>query len=69
MKPCLWQTYDLIIIAIIKADDQMIFNPSFEVQLTTGDTLIAVGEPTNLNRLRKVLNPLVRNDTRGMDVR
>ena len=51
------QNYDLIIIAIKKADDQMIFNPSFEAQLTAGDTLIAVGEPTNLNRLRRVLNP------------
>lgn len=56
------QTYDLIIIAIKKADDHMIFNPSFEAQLTSGDTLIAVGEPTNLNRLRKVLNPAAQND-------
>jgi voltage-gated potassium channel len=53
------QTYNLIIIAIKKEDDQMIFNPSFESRLSTGDTVIAVGEPTNLSRLRQVLNPFV----------
>lgn len=51
------QTYNLIVIAIKKADDQMIFNPSFEARLTTGDTLIAVGEPTNLTQLQRVLSP------------
>ncbi|MFZ1985937.1 MAG: potassium channel protein [Desulfatitalea sp.] len=51
------QQYHLIIIAIKKADDQMLFNPSFEAELKTGDTVIAVGEPTNLKKLEAVLNP------------
>ena len=51
------QVYNLIIIAIKKADDKMLFNPSYEACLTTGDTVIAVGEPTNLTRLQHVLNP------------
>lgn len=51
------QQYNLIIIAIKKADDQMLFNPSFEARLNGGDTVIAVGEPANLNKLQAVLNP------------
>lgn len=51
------QKYNLIIIAIKKADDRMIFNPSFETRLHVGDTVIAVGEPANLKRLQEVLNP------------
>jgi voltage-gated potassium channel len=51
------QQYHLIIIAIKKADDQMLFNPSFEAKLKAGDTVIAVGEPTHLKRLEAVLNP------------
>ncbi len=51
------QQYNLIIIAIKKEDDRMIFNPSFEAELKTGDTVIAVGEPSNLKRLEAVLNP------------
>ena len=60
------QNYNLIIIAIKKADDQMIFNPSFESRLTIGDTLIAVGEPKNLSRLGRVLNPAAGNAGNGM---
>ncbi len=52
------QQYHLIIIAIKKADDQMLFNPSFEAELKAGDTVIAVGEPSNLKRLEAVLNPV-----------
>lgn len=51
------QKYNLIIIAIKKEDDQMLFNPSFEAQLRAGDTVVAVGEPTSLKRLEAVLNP------------
>lgn len=51
------QQYNLIIIAIKKEDDQMLFNPSFEAKLKAGDTVIAVGEPTNLKKLEAVLNP------------
>lgn len=51
------QKYNLIIIAIKMPDEQMIFNPSFETRISAGDTLIAVGEPGNLNQLRMALNP------------
>jgi voltage-gated potassium channel len=51
------QQYQLIIIAIKKADDRMLFNPSFEAELRAGDTVIAVGDPSNLKRLEAVLNP------------
>lgn len=51
------QQYNLIIIAIKKEDDQMLFNPSFEAKLKAGDTVIAVGEPGNLKKLETVLNP------------
>lgn len=51
------QQYNLIIIAIKKADDQMLFNPSFEAKLNTGDTVVAVGEPSSLKKLEAVLNP------------
>ncbi|MBL0700113.1 MAG: potassium channel protein [Desulfosarcina sp.] len=51
------QEYNLIIIAIKKADDKMLFNPSFETKIKAGDTLIAVGEDKNLQQLEKALNP------------
>jgi len=52
------QEYNLIIIAIKKADDTMLFNPSFDTKIKAGYTLIAVGEDKNLQRLEKRLNPL-----------
>ncbi len=51
------QNYNLIIIAIKKNDDRMIFNPSFEARIHAGDTVIAVGEPANLIKLAAELNP------------
>lgn len=51
------QKYNLIIIAIKKADDHMLFNPSFEARLHAGDTVLAVGEPANLKKLEAELNP------------
>ena len=35
----------------------MLFNPSFEARLQTGDTVLAVGEPANLKKLEAELNP------------
>jgi len=49
--------YNLIIIAIKKADGKMLFNPSFDTLIEANDTVIAVGEAINLQRLEKVLNP------------
>ena len=52
------QKFNLIIIAIKKSDDSMIFNPSYETPITAGDTVVAVGEPTNLIKLQAILNPV-----------
>lgn len=51
------QNYNLIIIAIKKTDGHMLFNPSFEAVIMPGDTVIAVGELENLQKLEKILNP------------
>jgi len=51
------QNYNLIIIAIKKDDDTMMFNPSFDTILRPGDTLVAVGEEANLKKLEKILLP------------
>jgi voltage-gated potassium channel len=51
------QKYNLIIIAIKKADGEMLFNPSFESLISEGDTVIAVGENENLQALERELNP------------
>jgi voltage-gated potassium channel len=49
------QKFNLIIIAIKKPDGSMLFNPSFETKIESGDTLIAVGEDSNLQKLEKIL--------------
>ncbi len=50
------QRFNLIIIAIKKQDDSMLFNPSFETVIEVGDTVIAVGQEENLQKLEKILN-------------
>ena len=54
------QQFNLIIIAIKKSDDSMLFNPSFEAVIESGDTVIAVGQEENLKELEKILNPTSR---------
>lgn len=51
------QNYNLILIAIKKPDGSMLFNPSFETTIQPDDTVFAVGENENLNKLEKILNP------------
>jgi len=51
------QKFDLIIIAIKKSDGSMLFNPSFETVIESGDTVITVGVSENLQKLEKILNP------------
>ena len=51
------QDFNLIIIAIKKPDGTMLFNPSLEAALMPDDTVIAVGEEENLQKLEKILNP------------
>lgn len=55
------QQFNLIIIAIKKADGGMIFNPSFETVLRKGDMLIAVGEVGNLARFSRHMKVLTGN--------
>lgn len=45
----------LIIIAIQKASGEMLYNPSSEARIEIGDTLIAMGDPKNLNKLENIL--------------
>ena len=51
------QNYNLIIIAIKNPDGEMMFNPSFEAVIRPNDTVIAVGEVDNLQKLESILNP------------
>ncbi len=51
------QKFNLIIIAIKKSDGNMLFNPSFETVINSGDTVIAMGKGENLIELEKVLRP------------
>jgi voltage-gated potassium channel len=51
------KNFNLIIIAIKKPDGSMLFNPSFEAAIMPNDTVIAVGELDNLQKLGKMLNP------------
>ncbi len=45
----------VIILAIRKADGQMFFNPPADATITSGDHLIAMGEPQGLRRLEQLL--------------
>jgi len=45
----------ILIIAIKKPDGSMLFNPSFETKIEAGDTVIAVGEDSNLQKFEKIL--------------
>jgi voltage-gated potassium channel len=51
------QNYNLIILAVKRADGGMLFNPLAETKIEAADTLIAVGEHKNLAELEKILNP------------
>ncbi|SMC51866.1 voltage-gated potassium channel [Desulfocicer vacuolatum DSM 3385] len=51
------QNFDLIIIAIRKKDGEMIFNPSFDTRMESGDTVIVMGQHENLTRFEAALNP------------
>lgn len=46
---------DLIVIAIKTADGKMMFNPSAQARINVGDTLIAIGQRENMDRLIKML--------------
>jgi len=48
---------DYDVIAIRRADEQMIFNPSADTSLQVDDALMALGSHANLERLEKEANP------------
>ena len=48
---------NLIVLAIIRADDSMLFNPAAQTIIRAGDTIIAVGEKESLRRLAEIANP------------
>jgi voltage-gated potassium channel len=49
------QKLNLILVAIKRADGEMLFNPSHETPILAGDTLIALGLRKNLDALEKML--------------
>lgn len=51
------QKFNLIIIAIKKPNGEMMFNPSFETVIQSGDTVIAMGKGDNLVEFEKALRP------------
>lgn len=48
---------NLIILAMIREDNSMRFNPSAETVIKNGDTIIAMGENKSLEKLEKILSP------------
>jgi voltage-gated potassium channel len=60
------QNYNLIIIAIKKSDGEMLFNPSYEAVIAPNDTVIAVGEVGNLQKLEWALNPKLTGNKSGI---
>jgi voltage-gated potassium channel len=46
---------DLIVVAIKRADGEMLFNPTLETSILVGDTLIALGMRKNLEALEEML--------------
>lgn len=49
------QSLDLIILAIRKPDDSMVFNPKAETKFEAGDTVVAVGRARSLKELDRLL--------------
>jgi voltage-gated potassium channel len=51
------QSYNLIILSIIKKDGEMLFNSSAGTALGADEKVIAVGSFNSLRRLEETLNP------------
>ena len=49
------QQFDLIIVAIKKTTGEMLFNPASHTRIQIGDTLIALGQRSNLIKLEQLL--------------
>ncbi len=50
------QKYDLIVVAIKRADGEMLFNPTPETLIQSGDTLILLGMRKDLEALEEILH-------------
>lgn len=57
MESGIRQDHNLMILSIIKADGEMVFNPSADTIIRSDEKVIAVGSSDDLGRLEKVLNP------------
>ncbi len=55
MDSHLRQDFSIIIVAIKKPTDEMIFNPAPSEHLEAGDVIVALGKREDLNRMRKIL--------------
>ncbi len=49
------QKLNLIVLAVIKSDGRMIFNPDANTRIRVGDTLIAMGSREHMNKLSQML--------------
>lgn len=47
--------FNLIIMAMKKTNGQMIFNPAPQAVIESGDTLLAIGKPESLEKMRKII--------------
>jgi voltage-gated potassium channel len=57
MESRIRQDHNLMILSIIKADGEMVFNPSADTIIRSDEKVIAVGSSDDLIRLEKALNP------------
>ena len=57
MESGIRQDYNLMILSIIKADGEMVFNPSADTRIKSEQKVIVVGAIDDLGRLEKALNP------------
>ncbi len=48
------ERFGVIVVAVKRSSEEMIFNPSPEETLHAGDTIIVLGEPKNLERLERL---------------
>jgi voltage-gated potassium channel len=55
LESAIRRDYNLIIVAIKKKSGEMVFNPVSQTKIHVGDTLVALGDRENLNKLEKKL--------------
>ncbi|MCA9238014.1 MAG: potassium channel protein [Planctomycetales bacterium] len=47
------QTHAVLIVSVRRADGELFFNPNADVEFAAGDTLVVIGESTNVQEFRK----------------